>query len=70
MNETLPEKRQIVKALSPWLRLNSHSFSDRDQHQSLYIKSLLRNNSESTDGSWKKGRQRDSEWGLDKITVL
>lgn len=48
MNEMLPEERQIVKALNPWLRLNFPSFCDRDQHQSLYIKSLLRNNSEST----------------------
>lgn len=46
MNEMLPEERQIVKALNPWLRLNSPSFCDRDQHQSLYIKSLSRNNSE------------------------
>ena len=50
MNEMLPEERQIAKALNPWLRLNSPSFCDRDQHQSLYIKSLLRNNSESTKG--------------------
>lgn len=42
MNEMLPEERQIVKALNPWLRLSSSSFCDRDQHQSLYIKSFLR----------------------------
>lgn len=62
MNEMLPEERQIVKALNPWLRLSSPSFCDRDQHQSLYIKSLLRNNSESTKGK-KNGRERGSEWG-------
>lgn len=60
MNETLPEERQIVKALNPWLRLSSPSFCDRDQHRSLYIKSLPRNNSESTKGEKKeiKGRRR------------
>lgn len=41
MNEMLPEERQIVKALNPWLRLNTPSHCDRDQHQSLYTKSLL-----------------------------
>lgn len=54
MNEMLPEERQIAKALNPWLRLNFPSFCDRDQHQSLYIKSLLRNNSESTKAKKKK----------------
>lgn len=48
MNEMLPEERQIVKALNPWLRLNSPSLYDRNRHHSLYIKSLSRNNSEST----------------------
>lgn len=57
MNEMLPEERQIVKALNPWLRLNSPSFHDRDQHQSLYIKSLWRNNSKSTKKEKKKTKQ-------------
>lgn len=62
MNEMPPEERQIVTALNPWLRISSPSFCDRDQHQSLYIKSLLRNKSESTEVKENK-RKGDSGWG-------
>lgn len=60
MNEMLPEERQIVKALNPWLRLSSSSFCDRDQHQSLYIKSLHRT---TMNHKRKKKKGRDSECG-------
>lgn len=62
MNEMLPEERQIVKALNPWLRLSSSSFCDRDQHQSLYIKSLLWNNSESQKKKKKKRGKGTQKW--------
>lgn len=58
MNEMLPEERQIVEALNPWLRLNFPSFCDRDRHRSLYIKSLSRNNSKSTKENIKRERMR------------
>lgn len=38
MNEMLPEERQIVETLNPWLKL---SLCDRDWHRSLYIKSFF-----------------------------
>ncbi|KAF3697096.1 hypothetical protein EXN66_Car012776 [Channa argus] len=69
MNEMLPEERQIVKALNPWLKLNSPSFSDRDRHHSLFNKSLLRSNRESTRDK-ERQRERDSECDLYKLTML
>lgn len=51
MNEMLPEERQIVETLNPWLKL---SLCDRDWHRSLYIKSF---GEETTENQQKERRK-------------
>lgn len=55
MNEMLPEERQIVETLNPWLKL---SLCDRDWHRSLYIKSF---GGETTENQQKERRKIGEE---------
>lgn len=64
MNEMLPEERQIVKALNPWLRLSPPPTSPPPPWVSVTgtsskvcVKSFAENNSEST----KEERKERSE---------
>lgn len=58
MNEMLPEERQIVETLNPWLKL---SLCDRDWHRSLYIKSFGGGNNRESAKREEKNRGEDEE---------